>query len=99
MVISVNTNIASLTAQKSLNNATNKMNNAMERLSTGYKINSSKDDAAGMAVSSKLNYKISSLSIAKTNAQMGASMLDTTEGVFGTIQTNLQRIRDLTEQA
>lgn len=99
MAISINTNMASLTAQKSLNQSTTKMNTAMQRLSTGYKINSSKDDAAGMAVSGKLNYKISSLKVAHDNGQMGASMLDTTEGVYDLIKSNLHRIRDLTEQA
>ena len=99
MPISVNTNMASLTAQNSLNGATKKMNNAMERLSSGYKINSSKDDAAGMAVSTKLGYKLSCLSVAKDNGQMGSSLLDTAEGVYSIIQSNLQRIRDLTEQA
>ena len=99
MAITVNTNIPSLTAQKSLNNATNRMNTAMERMSTGLKINSSKDDAAGMAVSTKLDYKVSSLNVAQDNGQMGASMLDTAEGVLGVISDNLVRVRDLTEQA
>ena len=99
MAITVNTNIPSLTAQASLNSATNKMNTAMERMSTGARINSSKDDAAGMAVSNKLDYKVSSLAVAQDNAQMGASMLDTVEGVMGVINDNLTRIRDLTEQA
>lgn len=99
MPISVNTNMASLTAQNSLNSASTSMNRAMERLSTGYKINSSKDDAAGMAVSTKLSYKLSCLSVAKDNGQMGSSLLNTTEGVYGVLQSNLQRVRDLTEQA
>ena len=99
MAITVNTNVASLTAQKSLNNATTKMNTAMERLSTGIKINSSKDDAAGSAVSTKLEYKVSSLNVAGDNAQMGSSLLDTEEGTLDVIQSNMQRIRDLTEQA
>ncbi len=99
MTITVNTNIPSLTAQKSLNTATTKMNTAMERMSTGMRINTSKDDAAGMAVSTKLNYKVSSLDVAQDNGQMGASMLDTAEGVLGVISDNLTRIRDLTEQA
>ncbi len=99
MAITVNTNIPSLTAQKALNSATNKMNTAMERMSTGLKINSSKDDAAGLAVSNKLDYQVSSLKVAQSNAQMGASMLDTMEGVMSTISDNLTRIRDLTEQA
>ena len=99
MAITVNTNVPSLTAQASLNKATNAMNVAMQRMSTGLKINSSKDDAAGMAVANKLDYKVSSLKVAQDNAQMGASMLDTMEGVMGVINDNLQRIRDLTEQA
>ena len=99
MSITVNTNIASLTAQKALNGATTKMNTAMERMSTGYKINSSKDDAAGMAVSTNLDYKVSSLNVAQSNAQMGSSLLDTTEGVLDVVNDNLTRIRDLSEQA
>jgi len=99
MSITVNTNIPSLTAQASLNKATNAMNTAMQRMSTGLKINSSKDDAAGLAVANKLDYKVSSLKVAQDNAQMGTSMLDTMEGVMGVINDNLQRIRDLTEQA
>ena len=99
MAISVNTNLASLTAQKSLSNATTKMNTAMERMTTGFKINSSKDDAAGMAVSTKLEYKLSSFNVAKDNVQMGSSLLDTAEGVLGVFNANLSRIRDLTEQA
>lgn len=99
MTITVNTNMASLTAQNSLNKSTTKMNTAMERMTTGYRINSSKDDAAGMAVANKLNYKVSSLKVAQDNGQMGASMLDTAEGVLGVMKDNLVRIRDLTEQA
>ena len=99
MAITVNTNIPSLTAQKALNKATNAMNTAMERMSTGYKINSSKDDAAGMAVATNLSYKASSFKVAQDNAQMGQSMLDTTEGVLDVIKDNLTRVRDLTEQA
>ena len=99
MAITVNTNIPSLTAQKALSGATKAMNTAMERMSTGYKINSSKDDAAGMAVATNLAYKASSFKVAQDNAQMGQSMLDTTEGVLDVIKDNLTRVRDLTEQA
>ena len=99
MAITVNTNMAALTAQSSLNKSTTKMNTEMERMTTGYRINSSKDDAAGMAVANKLNYKVSSLKVAQDNGQMGASMLDTAEGVLGVMKDNLVRIRDLTEQA
>ncbi len=99
MAITINTNMSSLVAQKSLNSATNVMDTAMQRLSTGLKINSSKDDAAGSAVATRLNYKISSLAVAEDNAQMGASLLETAEGTLDVIQSNLERIRDLTEQA
>ena len=99
MAITVNTNIPSLVAQKCLNNASTKMNTAMERLSTGLRINSAKDDAAGSAVATKLDYKISSLAVAHDNAQMGSSLLDTEEGTLDVIQSNMTRIRDLTEQA
>ena len=99
MAITINTNMSSLVAQKSLNSATNLMNTAMQRLSTGLRINSSKDDAAGSAVATRLNYKISSLAVAEDNAQMGSSLLETAEGTLDVIQSNLERIRDLTEQA
>ena len=99
MPISVNTNLSVLTAQKSLNTSIERMNTAMERLTTGYRINNSKDDAAGMAVSSKLNFKISSLKVAQNNGQMGGSLLDTQEGVLSVISSNITRIRELTEQA
>ena len=99
MAITINTNMSSLVAQKSLNSATNIMNTAMQRLSTGLRINSSKDDAAGSAVATKLDYKISSLAVAEDNAQMGSSLLETAEGTLDVVQSNLQRIRDLTEQA
>jgi len=99
MAITINTNMSSLVAQKSLNAATTKMSTSMQRLSTGARINSSKDDAAGSAVATRLNYKISSLDVAKDNAQMGSSLLETAEGTLDVVQSNLERIRDLTEQA
>ena len=98
-MITVNTNLTSLTAQRSLLKSTNSMNTALQRMSTGVRINSSKDDAAGMAISNKLEYKTSSLDVANDNAQMGQSMLSTAEGSLGNINDMLVRIRDLTEQA
>lgn len=99
MSITVNTNMSSLISQKSLLNATNSMNTALQRMSTGYRINSSKDDAAGMAISNKFEYKISSYKVANSNAQMGQSMLETANGSLSNINSMLQRMRDLTEQA
>lgn len=97
--ITINTNLASLTAQRNLSQATSGMNNAMERLSTGYRINSGKDDAAGSAVSTIMEAQISGYDVAESNATMGLSLLDTAEGVLGIVDDYLQRIRDLTEQA
>ena len=99
MSITVNTNLSSMIAQRSLYKATNKMNTALQRLSTGARINSSKDDASGSAISTKLGYKISSYNVAKDNAQMGQSMLETANGSLSQINSMLQRIRDLSEQA
>ena len=97
--ITINTNLASLTAQKNLSNATSGMNKAMERLSTGYKINSGADDAAGYSVSTLMEAQISGYDVAESNATMGLSLLDTAEGVLDIVAQYLQRIRDLTEQA
>ena len=97
--ITINTNIASLTAQRNLSLATDGMNTAMERLTTGYKINSGKDDAAGSSVSTLMEAQISGYDVAEANAAMGLSLLDTAEGVLDIVGDYLQRIRDLTEQA
>lgn len=97
--ITINTNLASLIAQRNLSQATTGMNTAMERLSTGYRINSGKDDAAGSAVSCLMEAQISGYDVAEANASMGLSLLDTAEGVLNIVNDYLQRIRDLTEQA
>ena len=97
--ITINTNLSSLTCQKYLRDATTGMNTAMERLSTGFKINSAKDDAAGYAVYNGMEAKVSGYDIIEVNAQMGLDMLTTQEGVLDIINDYLQRIRDLTMQA
>ena len=97
--ITVNTNLASLTAQHNLSAATTGMNKAMERLSTGFRINSGADDAAGSAVSTLMEAQISGYDVAEANATMGLSLLDTAEGVLNIVNGYLQRVRDLTEQA
>ncbi len=97
--ITINTNLASLTAQRNLSAATTGMNTAMERLTTGYRINSGKDDAAGSSVSTLMEAQISGYDVAESNATMGLSLLDTAEGVLDIVGDYLQRIRDLTEQA
>lgn len=99
MPITVNTNMSSIIAQKSLLNSTNSMSDALKRLSTGVKINSSKDDASGKTISDKIEYKNRSYSVAMNNAQMGLSMLDTANGNLSKMNDLLQKMRDLTEQA
>ena len=99
MALTINTNMASLQAQHALTNSTNSLNQSIKRMTTGYKINSAKDDAAGLAVSQKMQVKLSSVSVAESNVQLGSSMLETIEGNYNVVQDHLQRIRDLTEQS
>ena len=97
--LTINTNLASLTAQRNLSAATSSMNTAMERLTTGFRINSGADDAAGSAVSNLMEAQISGYDVAEANTQMGLTLLDTAEGVLNIVGDYVQRIRDLTEQA
>ena len=97
--ITINTNLAALTAQRNLSKSTTGMNTAMERLTTGFRINSGKDDAAGAAVSNLMEAQISAYDVAESNTTMGLTLLDTAEGVLDIVGDYVQRIRDLTEQA
>lgn len=97
--ITINTNLSSLIAQKYLRSATSGMNAAMEKLCTGFRINSGKDDAAGYSVVEGMQAKINGYDIIETNASMGLDMLTTQEGVLDILNEYLQRIRDLTMQA
>ena len=99
MALVVQTNTLALNSQKNLNKATSAMNTAMERLSTGYKINKAADDAAGLYVASNMTSQIGGSEKARDNANIGINMLQTAEGSLSTIESNLQRIRDLTVQA
>ena len=99
MALTINTNLSSLIVQKNLSSATTSLNNAIERMSTGYKINHAKDNAAGFSIANNWQTKIGSLDVASDNASMGADMLKTTEENYSLITEHLQRVRDLTEQA
>ncbi len=99
MSLSIVTNVQSLKVQQNLTAATNTLNTAIERMTTGYKINSAKDDAAGYSIASQMEAKLSSYDVAANNAQIGLDMLTTTEENYSLIVDHLQRIRDLTEQA
>lgn len=99
MSLSINTNLSSLRAQLSLRNSTSDLNRALERLTTGYRINSASDDAAGYAVSTKMETALSSYHVAESNANLGSSLLNTAESSLDIVIAHLQRIRDLAEQA
>ena len=95
----INTNALSLMAQNNLNKSQNSLGTAIERLSSGLRINSAKDDAAGMAISNRFTSSVRGLSQATRNANDGISLAQTTEGALEEVNENLQRIRELTVQA
>ena len=99
MPLTINTNISSLIAQRSLSNATNSMNQALERLTTGYKINNAKDNAAGYSIAEMWETQLGSLDVAADNAATGIDLLTTAEETYSLLTDHLQRVRDLTEQA
>jgi flagellin len=95
----INTNVSALVAQSSLRSNSLKLSTAMERLSTGSKINSAKDDAAGQAISERMTSKIRGYAVAVRNANDGVSLAQTAEGDLNQIASNLQRIRELAVQS
>jgi len=95
----INTNIASLTAQRNLNSSQNSLNTSLQRLSSGLRINSAKDDAAGLAISERFTTQIRGLNQASRNANDAISLSQTAEGALGEIGANLQRIRELAVQS
>ncbi|MHA7808513.1 MAG: flagellin N-terminal helical domain-containing protein [Marinobacter adhaerens] len=99
MALGINTNVASLSAQNQLGQSQNLSNQALERLSSGLRINSAKDDAAGLAISTRFQSQISGLNVATRNANDGISLAQTAEGALDEITNNLQRIRELAVQS
>lgn len=95
----INTNIASLNAQRNLNHSQGALNTALERLSTGLRINSAKDDSAGLAISERMSAQIRGLNQAARNANDGISLAQTAEGALQEIGNNLQRVRELAVQS
>ena len=89
----INTNVQSLTAQRNLSTSQSQLSTSMQRLSSGLRINSAKDDAAGLAISERMSSQIRGLNQAARNANDGVSLAQTAEGALGTIGNNLQRIR------
>ncbi|WP_102522748.1 flagellin [Vibrio tapetis] len=99
MGMTVNTNVSAMTAQRHLNNASSDLTTSMERLSSGSKINSAKDDAAGLQISNRLNVQSRGLGVAVRNANDGISMAQTAEGAMNETTNILQRMRDLSLQS
>ncbi|WP_327059908.1 flagellin [Leclercia adecarboxylata] len=95
----INTNLLSLTTQNNLNKSQSSLGTAIERLSSGLRINSAKDDAAGQAISNRFTSNIKGLTQASRNANDGISLAQTAEGSLNEINNNLQRIRELSVQA
>lgn len=99
MSVVINTNVDSIKIQGILTSSTDKLSQSMQRMSTGLKINSAKDDAAGTVIAAKMNVQLNGNEIAKKNVQNANAMLSTVEGNIDVISDNVSRIRDLTLQA
>jgi flagellin len=95
----INTNIASLNAQRNLNSSQASLATSMQRLSSGLRVNSAKDDAAGLAIAERMNAQIRGMNVAIRNANDGISLAQTAEGAMGKVTDALQRMRELTVQA
>lgn len=99
MALTVNTNVASLNTQRNLNSSSKGLDTSLQRLSTGFRINSAKDDAAGLQIANRLTSQINGLNVATRNANDGISLAQTAEGALQQSTGILQRMRDLALQA
>jgi flagellin len=99
MSLTINTNAASLTAQRNLNGSQGTLATSMQRLSSGLRVNSAKDDAAGLAIAERMNAQTRGLNVAGRNANDGISLAQTAEGALGKVGDMLQRMRELAVQS
>jgi flagellin len=97
--MTVNTNVNSLNAQRNLSMSQSSLATSMERLSSGLRVNSAKDDAAGLAIASRMDSQVRGMNVAMRNANDGISLSQTAEGALGKVADSLQRMRELTVQA
>ena len=95
----INTNVMSMTAQRNLSSSANSLATSMQRLSSGLRVNSAKDDAAGLAISERMNSQVRGLNVAARNANDGISLAQTAEGALGKVGDMLQRMRELAVQS
>ena len=99
MPMTINTNIGSLNAQRNLNASQNSLSTSMQRLSSGLRINSAKDDAAGLAIAERMSAQVRGMNVAVRNANDGVSMAQTAEGALSKVGDALQRMRELAVQS
>lgn len=99
MALAINTNVASMNSQRSINRTNNELATTMQRLSSGLRVNSAKDDAAGLAIGNKMTAQIRGMTVAARNANDGISMAQTAESAMGSLTESLQRMRDLAIQS
>ena len=99
MAATINTNIASINAQRNLTFSGQSLNTTMQRLSSGLRVNSAKDDAAGLAIAERMNTQVKGLAVASRNANDGISLAQTAEGALGKVGDMLQRMRELAVQS
>src|SRR5437764_7164165 len=94
----INTNLASLNAQRNLNSSSTDLSTSLQRLSSGLRVNSAKDDAAGLSIATKMDSQIRGMTVAARNANDGISLIQTADGALSNISDALQRIRELAVQ-
>ena len=94
MAQTIMTNVSSLNAQRNLNTSQSSLTTSLQRLSSGLRINSAKDDAAGLAISERMSSQVKGLTVASRNANDGISLAQTAEGALQSVGDNLQRIRE-----
>jgi len=99
MPMTINTNIASIDAQRNLSKSQSSLSTSMQRLSSGLRINSAKDDAAGLAIAERMNAQVKGMNVAVRNANDGISLSQTAEGALSQVSDSLQRMRELAVQA
>ncbi len=99
MPLTINTNIIALNAQRNLSSSQSALSSSMQRLSSGLRVNTAKDDAAGLAIAERMNAQVRGMNVAARNANDGISLAQTAEGALGKVSESLQRMRELAVQA
>ena len=99
MSLSINTNIASIDAQRNLSSSQSSLSTSMQRLSSGLRINTAKDDAAGLSIAERMNAQVRGMNVAIRNSNDGISLAQTADGALAQVSNSLQRMRELAVQA